>query len=144
MREIPRVPATDHIRDKLSQLPHKPGVYLMKDRFGRVIYVGKARDLRKRVSQYFQSSRRMGWDLKLNALVEAIQDLDVHVVRSEPEALLLEGKLIKEFQPRYNISFRDDKNFLMVKLNLNDPIPRFSFARPSQETGRSISRRRPA
>ena len=135
LREIPPVPATDHIRDKLSQLPHKPGVYLMKDRFGRVIYVGKARDLRKRVSQYFQSSRRMGWDLKLNALVEAIQDLDVHVVRSEPEALLLEGKLIKEFQPRYNISFRDDKNFLMVKLNLNDPIPRFSFARLKQDDG---------
>ncbi len=107
----------------------------MKDRFGRVIYVGKARDLRKRVSQYFQSSRRLGWDLKLNALVEAIQDLDVHVVRSEPEALLLEGKLIKEFQPRYNISFRDDKNFLMVKLNLNDPIPRFSLARIKQDDG---------
>ena len=129
------VPATDHIRDKLSQLPHKPGVYLMKDRFGRVIYVGKARDLRKRVSQYFHPSRRMGWDLKLNALVEAIQDLDVHVVRSEPEALLLEGKLIKEFQPRYNISFRDDKRFLMVKVNLNDPIPRFSFSRIKQDDG---------
>ncbi len=129
------VPATDHIRDKLSQLPHKPGVYLMKDRFGRVIYVGKARDLRKRVSQYFHPSRRMGWDLKLNALVEAIQDLDVHVVRSEPEALLLEGKLIKEFQPRYNISFRDDKRFLMVKVNLNDPIPRFCFSRIKQDDG---------
>lgn len=135
LREITRVPAADHIRDKLSQLPHKPGVYLMKDRFGRVIYVGKARDLRKRVSQYFHPSRRMGWDLKLNALVEAIQDLDVHVVRSEPEALLLEGKLIKEFQPRYNISFRDDKRFLMVKVNLNDPIPRFSFSRIKQDDG---------
>ncbi len=129
------MPVTDQIRDKLSQLPHKPGVYLMKDRFGRVIYVGKARDLRKRVSQYFHPSRRMGWDLKLNALVEAIHDLDVHTVRSEPEALLLEGKLIKEFQPRYNISFRDDKNFLMVKVNLNDPIPRFSFARLKQDDG---------
>ncbi len=135
LREILRVPATDHIRDKLSQLPHKPGVYLMKDRFGRVIYVGKALDLRKRVSQYFQSSRRMGWDLKFNALVEAIQDFDVHVVRSEPEALLLEGKLIKEFQPRYNISFRDDKRFLMVKVNLNDPIPRFCFSRIKQDDG---------
>ena len=70
----------------------------MKDRFGTVIYVGKARDLRKRVSQYFHPSRRMGWDLKFNALVEAIYDFDFHVVRSEPEALLLEGKLIKEFQ----------------------------------------------
>ena len=123
------MPVTDQIRDKLSQLPHKPGVYLMKDRFGRVIYVGKARDLRKRVSQYFHPSRRMAWDPKLNALVEAICDLDVHVVRSEPEALLLEGKLIKDFQPRYNISFRDDKRCLMVKVNRNDLIPRFSFTR---------------
>jgi len=123
------------IRSKLSTLPHRPGVYLMKDRFGTVIYVGKARDLRKRVSHYFQPSRRLGWDLKFRALVDAIEDLDVHVVRSEPEALLLEGKLIKEFQPRYNISFRDDKRFLMVKVNLNDPIPRFTFTRLRTEDG---------
>lgn len=129
------MPATDHIRSKLSQLPHKPGIYLMKDRFGTVIYVGKARDLRKRVSQYFHPSRRMGWDLKLNALVDAIHDLDVHVVKSEPEALLLEGKLIKEFHPRYNISFRDDKRFLLLKVNLNDPIPRFTLTRLKQEDG---------
>lgn len=123
------MPATEAIRNKLSQLPHKPGVYLMKDRFGTVIYVGKARDLRKRVSQYFHPSRRMGWDLKLNALVDAIHDLDVHVVRSEPEALLLESKLIKDFHPRYNVSFRDDKRFLLLKVNLNDPIPRFTLTR---------------
>ena len=123
------VPATEQIRNKLSQLPHKPGVYLMKDRFGTVIYVGKARDLRKRVSQYFHPSRRLGWDLKFNALVEAIHDLDVHVVKSEPEAMLLEGKLIKEFHPRYNVSFRDDKRFLLLKVNLNDPIPRFTLTR---------------
>lgn len=129
------MPATEQVKEKLSQMPHKPGVYLMKDRFGRVIYVGKARDLRKRVSQYFHPSRRMGWDPKFNALVDAICDLDVHVVRSEPEALLLEGKLIKEFQPRYNISFRDDKRFLLVKVNLNDPIPRFTLTRLKQEDG---------
>ena len=129
------MPATDQIRNKLSQLPHKPGVYLMKDRFGTVIYVGKARDLRKRVSQYFHPSRRMGWDLKFNALVEAIHDLDVHVVKSEPEALLLEGKLIKEFHPRYNVSFCDDKRFLLLKVNLNDPIPRFTLTRLRTDDG---------
>jgi excinuclease ABC subunit C len=129
------VPLTDAIRKKLSQVPHKSGVYLHKDRFGTVIYVGKARDLRKRVSQYFHPSRRMGWDLKFNALVEAIHDFDVHVVKSEPEALLLEGKLIKEFHPRYNISFRDDKRFLLVKINLNDPIPNFAFARLRKDDG---------
>src|SRR6266568_5912054 len=129
------MPITDQIRSKLSQLPHKPGVYLMKDRFGTVIYAGKARDLRKRVSQYFHPSRRMGWDLKFNALTEAIDDFDVHLVRSEPEAVLLEGKLIKEFHPRYNVSFRDDKRFLMLKVNLNDPIPRFTLTRIKQDDG---------
>ncbi len=129
------MPATDHLRRKLSQVPHKPGVYLMKDRFGTVIYVGKARDLRKRVSQYFHPSRRLGWDPKFNALVEAIHDFDVHPVRTEPESLLLEGKLIKEFHPRYNISFRDDKRFLLLKVNLNDPIPRFTFTRLKLDDG---------
>src|SRR6266498_925374 len=129
------VPTTEHIRAKLSALPHKPGVYLMKDRFGTVIYVGKARDLRKRVSQYFHPSRRLGWDLKFRALVEAIHDLDVHTVKSEPEALLLEGKLIKEFHPRYNVSFRDDKRFLLLKVNLNDSIPRFTLTRLKTEDG---------
>ncbi len=126
---------TELIRKKLSTLPHKPGVYLHKDRFGTVIYVGKARDLRKRVSQYFHPSRRMGWDLKFRALVDAIHDFDFHVVRSEPEALLLESRLIKEFHPRYNVSFRDDKNYLMLKVNLNDPIPRFTLTRIKQEDG---------
>ncbi len=129
------MPATELIRNKVSELPHKPGVYLFRDRFGTVIYVGKARDLRRRVSQYFHPSRRQGWDLKFNALVDAIQNLDTHVVRSEPEAILLEGKLIKEFQPRYNISFRDDKRFLMLKVNLNDPIPRFTLTRLKQDDG---------
>jgi excinuclease ABC subunit C len=129
------VPATEAIRKKVSALPHKPGIYLMKDRFGTVIYVGKARDLRKRVSQYFHPSRRMGWDLKFNALVEAIHDFDFHVVRSDPEAYLLEGKLIKEFHPRYNVSFRDDKRFLMLKVNLNDPIPNFTFTRLKKNDG---------
>src|SRR5512141_1715434 len=125
----------ENIRKKLSSLPHKPGIYLMRDRFGTVIYVGKARDLRKRVSQYFQPSRRMGWDLKFRALTDAIHDFDFHTVRSEPEALLLEGKLIKEFHPRYNVSFRDDKRFLMLKVNLNDPIPRFTLTRLKQDDG---------
>jgi excinuclease UvrABC nuclease subunit len=125
----------DNIQKKLRDLPHKPGIYLMRDRFGTVIYVGKARDLRKRVTQYFQPSRRMGWDLKFRALIEGIHDFDYHVVRSEPEALLLEGKLIKEFHPRYNVSFRDDKRFLLVKINLNDPIPRFTLTRIKQDDG---------
>lgn len=129
------MPATEQLRDKVSQLPHKPGVYLMRDRFGMVIYIGKARDLRRRVSQYFHPSRRMGWDLKFNALVEAIHDFDFHVVKSDADAVLLEGRLIKEFRPRYNVSFRDDKRFLLLKVNLNDPIPRFTLTRLKQDDG---------
>jgi excinuclease ABC subunit C len=129
------VATTEQVRKKLADLPHRPGVYLMKDRFGTVIYIGKARDLRKRVMTYFQPSRRMGWDLKFRALTDAIHDLDVHVVRSEPEALLLESKLVKELQPKFNIDLRDDKRFLMLKVNLRDPIPRFSFTRLRTDDG---------
>ena len=114
---------------KLRDVPHKPGVYLMRDRFNRVIYVGKARDLRKRVSQYFTPSRTMRADLKTRALLDAIWDFEWHLAGSEPEALLLEGRLIKEFRPRYNVSFRDDKRFLMVKVDMADAWPRFRLSR---------------
>ena len=120
---------------KLRDVPHKPGVYIMRDRLSRVIYVGKARDLRKRVGSYFMASRKGRADLKTRALLESVYDFEFHVVRSEPEALLLEGRLIKEFRPRYNISFRDDKRFLLVKVNVDDPIPRFQLTRLRKDDG---------
>ncbi|MEM6823270.1 MAG: excinuclease ABC subunit UvrC [Verrucomicrobiota bacterium] len=123
------------LNQKVRELPHKPGVYLFKDRFDRVIYVGKAKSLKKRVSQYFHPSRRMTGDRKTRALVESIVDLETHVVKSEPESILLEGKLIKEYRPRYNISFRDDKRFLLVKINLNDPFPKFQTTRLKKDDG---------
>ena len=121
--------------EKLRDVPHKPGVYLMKDRLNRVIYVGKARDLRKRLGTHFMPSRRATADLKTRALLDSVWDFDVHLVRNEPEALLLEGKLIKEFRPKYNISFRDDKRFLLVKVNLADAIPRFQLTRLKKDDG---------
>ncbi|MEI8233135.1 MAG: excinuclease ABC subunit UvrC [Verrucomicrobiota bacterium] len=117
------------LRKKLHDLPHQPGVYLMRDRLKRVIYVGKARDLRKRVSQYFMESKKRTADLKTRALLESVWELEWHTVHSEPEALLMEGKLIKEFRPKYNISFRDDKRFLMVKVDMAEEWPRFRLAR---------------
>jgi excinuclease ABC subunit C len=109
----------------------------MRDRFNRVIYVGKARSLRKRVSQYFTPSRTMRADLKTRALLEAIYDFEWHLAGSEPEALLLEGRLIKEFRPRYNISFRDDKRFLLVKVDVREDWPRFRLTRmKNDETAR--------
>ena len=120
---------------KLRDVPHKPGVYLMRDRLNRVIYVGKARDLRKRVGSYFMPSRKARADMKTRALLESVFDFEFHVVRSEPEALLLEGRLIKEFRPRYNVSFRDDKRFLLVKVNPDDAIPRFQLTRMKKDDG---------
>lgn len=114
---------------KVHDVPHKPGVYLMRDRFNRVIYVGKARDLRKRVSSYFLPSKLAVADLKTRAMLDAVCDFETHVVRSEAESVLLEGKLIKEYRPRYNISFRDDKRFLLVKIDLAEDWPRFRLAR---------------
>src|ERR1700749_2426592 len=107
----------------------------MRDRFNRVIYVGKARDLKKRVSSYFLPSKLAVADLKTRAMLDAVWDFETHVVRSEAESVLLEGKLIKEYRPRYNISFRDDKRFLLVRCNLNDPFPRFTLTRVRKDDG---------
>src|ERR1700692_1277187 len=117
------------LQKKVQEVPHKPGVYLMRDRFNRVIYVGKARDLRKRVSSYLLPSKLAQADLKTRAMLEATWDFETHIVRSEAESVLLEGKLIKEYRPRYNISFRDDKRFLLVKVDLSEEWPRFRLTR---------------
>jgi excinuclease ABC subunit C len=120
---------------KVHEVPHKPGVYLMRDRFNRVIYVGKARDLRKRVGSYFMPSKLAQADNKTRAMLDAVWDFETHTVQSEPESLLLEGKLIKEYRPRYNISFRDDKRFLVVKVDPTEEWPRFRLARFKKDDG---------
>ena len=123
------------LNKKVHEVPHKPGVYLMRDRFNRVIYVGKARDLRKRVASYFMPSKIAVADIKTRALLDAVWDFETHVVNSEAESLLLEGKLIKEYRPRYNISFRDDKRFLVVKVDPTEEWPRFRLARFKKDDG---------
>src|ERR1041384_3359401 len=123
------------LQTRVHEVPHKPGVYLMRDRFNRVIYVGKARDLRKRVSSYFLPSKLAQADLKTRAMLDATWDFETHTVRSEAESVLLEGKLIKEYRPRYNISFRDDKRFLLVRVDLSEEWPRFRLARYKKDDG---------
>ena len=125
----------EDMQARLRDVPHKPGVYVMRDRLKRVIYVGKARDLRKRLSHYFTPSRQMTADPKTRALIESIWEFEWHIVRSEAEAVLYEGRLIKEFRPKYNISFRDDKRFLLVRVNLNDPWPGFQLTRLRKDDG---------
>ena len=103
----------------------------MKDRLGRIIYVGKAKSLKKRVSTYFQAgrARALRHQPKIRTLVEMIADFDIIEVKSEPEALLLEGKLIKQWRPKYNTDFTDDKRFLLVRLGTDDEMPRFTLTR---------------
>ena len=127
--------STPKIQQKLRDTPHKPGVYLMRDRLGGIIYVGKARDLKKRVGNYFMPSRKMRADRKTRALIDSIEDFDLQIVRNEQEALILESKLIKQYRPRYNVSLRDDKRFYMVKVQLKDPRPRFMLTRLKKDDG---------
>ena len=123
------------LKEKLRGVSHKPGVYLMKDRLGSIIYVGKARDLKKRLSSYFMASRKTRADIKTRALIDTIADFEIHEVRNEAEALLLEGKLIKDYRPRYNVAFRDDKRFMLVKVKRDDPWPRFQMTRMKKDDG---------
>jgi excinuclease ABC subunit C len=120
---------------RLHDVPHQPGVYVMRDRFGRVIYVGKARDLRKRLSNYFTPSRSRHADTKTRALIESIWDFEFHTVRNEGESLILEMRLIKDFRPKYNVSFKDDKRYLLVKVQMADPFPRFTLTRLKKDDG---------
>jgi excinuclease ABC subunit C len=122
------------LKEKVRALPDKPGVYLMKDRLGRIIYVGKARSLKKRVSSYFQRGRALTVEQpKIRALIDLIADVETIEVKSEPEALLLEGKLIKQWRPRYNTDFTDDKRFLLVRIDLGEELPRFRLTRLRKE-----------
>ena len=121
----------DDLKEKVRALRDAPGVYLMKDRLGRIIYVGKAKSLKKRVSTYFQSGREraLRHQPKIRTLIEMIADFDIIEVKSEPEALLLEGKLIKQWRPKYNTDFTDDKRFLLVRVNAEEEMPRFALTR---------------
>ncbi len=118
-----------NLKDKVRSLPDTPGVYLMKDRLGTILYVGKAKALKKRVSSYFTPSRAGTVQAKIRAMIQLIHDFDYIEVRSEPEALLLEGKLIKQWKPRYNTDFVDDKRFLLVRVDLAETLPRFRLTR---------------
>ena len=112
-----------------SEIPAKPGVYMFRDRFGKVIYVGKARDLRRRLGNYFQPSRRRNGDAKLRSLINSIEEWSFQVVNSEDEALILESQLIKAYAPHYNILMRDDKRYLLLKVDLAEKFPTLSLAR---------------
>jgi len=123
------------IRKKLRELPDAPGVYLMRGRDGAIIYVGKAASLRKRVQSYFRESTLRKAEPKIRGLIRSIKDFDVLVLKSEAEALLTEGRLIKEYKPRYNTLFKDDKRFPLLRVDLNKPFPKFELCRIDKKDG---------
>ena len=123
----------EELRDKAHSLPLKPGVYLMQNAQSEIIYVGKAKALKNRVSQYFQDQSRH--NEKTRAMVSQIDHFDVIVVQSEFEALVLECALIKRHQPHYNILLKDDKGYPYVRLNVGERYPRFSLANRAAEDG---------
>ncbi len=123
----------DELKEKAHSLPLKPGVYIMQDARNEVIYVGKAKALKNRVSQYFQDSA--AHTEKTRAMVSQIDHFDVIVADSEFEALVLECSLIKRHQPRYNILLKDDKGYPYVRLTVREPYPRFSLAGRAAEDG---------
>ncbi len=120
------------LRQKLDALPPEPGCYLMKDRAGAVVYVGKAQSLRARVRSYFDAGR--GDDRAFVALLDdLLGDLDVIVTRSEKEAVLLENELIKKHHPRFNVRLRDDKDFIVLRLDERHAYPRLEIRRARQK-----------
>ena len=126
---------SDKVKRKLAELPDKPGCYVMRDRRGRIIYVGKALSLRKRVQSYFRDATLRSASPKLRGLVHSVDDLETILTRTEAEALLMESRLIKDYRPRYNVSLRDDKRFLLLRVDLRHPFPRFELCRIQRDDG---------
>ncbi|MBZ4667495.1 MAG: uvrC [Defluviitaleaceae bacterium] len=115
------------IQEELKKLPQKPGVYLMKDQFENIIYVGKAVNLRNRVRQYFQNSRNHS--PKVQKMVLHIKEFEYIVTDSEVEALILECNLIKKYHPKYNIRLKDDKHYPYIKISVNEAFPKVFMTR---------------
>ena len=119
-----------------QDVPNAPGVYIFRNAAGEVIYVGKAKSLRRRLASYFQPSRSRTAEPKLRALIHCIDAYEIRRTKTEAEALLLEDRLVKEFSPRYNVDLRDDKRFLLLAVDLGEPFPRLSLVRIRKPDGK--------
>src|SRR5690606_3097320 len=124
---------SSHILDKLRHAPTNPGVYLMKDDKGIVIYVGKAKNLRNRLRSYFTPDHDQTF--KTRRLVQDITDIDVIITRTELEALLTERSLIRSHNPKYNVLLRDDKEYPFIRVDFNEPWPRIEKVRRRKDDG---------
>ena len=126
-------PMTFNIEEELKKLPDNPGVYLMKNDLGQIIYVGKAINLKNRVRQYFRKSKQHS--IKVIRMVENINSFEYIITQSEMEALVLECNLIKKYSPKYNIRLKDDKHYPYIKLNVQDAFPKVTIARSMHKDG---------
>jgi len=126
---------TPQLQATLAKLPTKPGVYLLKDERGRVLYVGKAQSLRNRVRQYWQASRGSAAPLRIESAIDRVADVEYTMVDNVSEALLLEATLIKRHQPRFNVRLKDDKSYPYIKVTLGDDFPRIERTRKLPNDG---------
>lgn len=122
----------DRIKEKLKLLTTEPGVYIMRDKDGNVIYVGKAKNLKNRVSQYFRNSPKPA---KVQAMVDNVDIFDYFITMSEMDALALESNLIKKYQPFYNILLKDGKQFPYIKIDMKEPFPKLEIVRKVKKDG---------
>lgn len=117
--------------EKVNSLPSRPGVYLFKDEKGEILYIGKAKDLRKRVRSYFLGAK----DTKTSLMLSKVVDVEHIVTHNEKEALILEDALVKQHKPRYNIKLKDDKNYPFLRLSLDDKFPTLEVVRRPKQDG---------
>lgn len=123
----------ENLTRKIKDLPEKPGVYIMKDKDGHILYIGKARSLKNRVRQYFNSPKNK--TTKVLIMVSKIENFEYIITRNEIEALVLENNLIKQHKPPYNILLKDDKNYPFVRINLKEAFPRVEVVRKLKKDG---------
>ena len=122
-----------NLEDKIRQMPASPGVYIMRDATGVIIYVGKARSLRQRVRQYFSASADSRYQIKF--LVAKVTDIEIMLTDTEKEALLLENTLIKQHRPRYNLNLKDDKTYFSLRIDPKEEFPRVTIIRKISRDG---------
>jgi excinuclease ABC subunit C len=122
---------------RLAGVPKSPGVYLMKNPDGKVIYVGKASNLRSRLSSYF--SKKTNRDAKTGVLVKQVADFETVLTATENEALILESNLIKRLRPRYNVILKDDKRYPSLRIDIGQKYPNLTVVRKTKKTARCIS-----
>ena len=124
---------TELVKERLKSLPDRPGCYLMRDRRGEIIYVGKAKNLKRRVASYFRPGARHA--PKVQSMVDSVWDFEFMTVKNEAESLLTEASLIKKYKPHFNILMRDDKRYLALRADLSEPWPRFACVRIVRDDG---------